>query len=1046
MGLLRLVVLASLTLGPTQMILSQSETVIFSEPGFPVADSTPISNTSLERGFVGATRVNTTHLANALDDARTQLLVMPYGSAYPEAAWPALLRYLDRGGNLIVLGGKPFTRAAYQSGGTWRLRAPSVAASLELFIQNYQQTPGSQSLQFLPNPDVQPELPRFQWTRAFSPTIRLSVISMPHSSGDIGAAGSEDATLTTLAWGTKEEHRLAAPALLIDHIHNRFVGGRWIFLACDPEPGSFDSTDLLGKLQKLALRKNDSFTLRPRMALFLPGESLDFNYKAVRALAPSPGDELRLTVHADEGPTQTFHFNAMEHGAITLPASASEGTGLHTVVATLWRNGMPLSRYRTGFWMRDWAYLQSGPKLSVDSDYFQLDGKPMPVVGTTYMGSDANREFLEEPNPYLWNEDLHQIHATGMTMVRTGIWSGWKQLVNPDDSMRESSLRAIEALLMTARRNHLAVQFNLFAFLPDAFGGTNAYLDPIARQMQDRYVFSVVHRFHDVPFLAWDLINEPSANANLWKTLPERDSFEKKAWRKWVHERYPDQAALLAAWAEPSFGVGRTLQSSPTNVPPEVAAADPLAMPVAGAFEAGGVRSGANPLKVYDYYLFTQNVFLDWVRHQRDTIHAASSEQLVTVGEDEGGISNRLSPAFYSPLISFTTTHTWWDFDSVLWAALAAKMPGEPMLIQEMGEQRRLEQDARSHFTPQEEAWQLERKLAISFAQGAGGLEWVWNVDATMANDNETPIGAIRPDGTEKPEAEVLAGFAQMVQRDSRRFQGIEAPSVTIVTSQAFTYSGMISLAAATQKKALRALVYYDHIPARMLPENRLAELGTPKLVLLPAAQALTDTAWQQLLKYVANGGNLLITGPLRYNEHWQKSDRLTELGIKAHIFPIAVRQSTFRILGEKQEFQVTFPADVQQAPTDTMRFTDGRSIQIVPYHAGKIIWVADPVEFSDGYTATAALYSYAAQLAGVTLPFRELKPLSPGVLVFPTMLKDAILYSFSSESLDDQTIDIEDSATKATIAFTLPAQRGAMVLLSRSDGSVLASYGVVQK
>jgi hypothetical protein len=554
MQLLRFVVLAFVTLIPARMMLAQSETVIFSEPGFPVADSTAVSEAALERGFAGSTRADVAQLDGALSSAKTKLLVMPYGSAYPEAAWPALLRYLDRGGNLIVLGGKPFTRAAYQSGGSWRLRAPSVAASLELFIQNYQQTPGSQSLTFLTNPEVQPELPRFQWTTAFSPTIRLSVTPMSHD--DLGSAGGEDATLTTLAWGTQGEHRLAAPALLIDHNHNRFVGGRWIFLACDAAPGSLDSVELLGTLQKLALRQNDRFTLRPRVALFLPGESLDFSYKTVRALSALPGDQLRLTVSADKGQMQMFHFDPNQQAYITLPPTASAGAGLHTVIATLWRNGAPISTYRTGFWLRDRAYLMSGPKLSVGSDYFQLDGKPMPVVGTTYMGSDVNRQFLEEPNPYLWNEDLQQIHAAGMTMIRTGIWSGWKQLVNPDDSMRETSLRAVEALLMTARRNNLAVQFNLFAFLPDAFGGTNAYLDPAARQMQDRYVFSVIHRFHDVPFLAWDLINEPSANSNLWTTRPQRDPFEEKAWRRWLHERYPDEAALLAAWAEPSFGPG----------------------------------------------------------------------------------------------------------------------------------------------------------------------------------------------------------------------------------------------------------------------------------------------------------------------------------------------------------------------------------------------------------------------------------------------------------------------------------------------------------
>jgi len=55
-----------------------------------------------------------------------------------------------------VLGGKPFTRAAFRDGNTWRLRQPSVAASLELFIDDYQTTPGSQSLHIEPNADIHP--------------------------------------------------------------------------------------------------------------------------------------------------------------------------------------------------------------------------------------------------------------------------------------------------------------------------------------------------------------------------------------------------------------------------------------------------------------------------------------------------------------------------------------------------------------------------------------------------------------------------------------------------------------------------------------------------------------------------------------------------------------------------------------------------------------------------------------------------------------------------------------------------------------------------
>src|SRR5271155_2674527 len=63
----------------------------------------------------------------------------------------------------------------------------------------------------------------------------------------------------------------------------------------------------------------------------------------------------------------------------------------------------------------------------------------------------------------------------------------------------------------------------------------------------------------------------------------------------------------------------------------------------------------------------------------------------------------------------------------------------------------------------------------------------------------------------------------------------------------------------------------------------------------------------------------------------------------------------------------------------------------------------ADPMEFSEGYTSMAALYSYALKTAGVKAAFEALHPLSPRVLGFPTILSDAVLYSFSSESLQNQ-------------------------------------------
>ncbi len=122
--------------------------------------------------------------------------------------------------------------------------------------------------------------------------------------------------------------------------------------------------------------------------------------------------------------------------------------------------------------------LRSGPHLAVNHDYFELDGHPLAVVGTTYMSSEVQRLYFEHPNVYMWNQDIAQIQDAGLNMIRTGWWTGWDKFCDENGQPYERTLRTLEAYLMTARKNGLPVQFNFFAFLPDVLGGANAFLDP----------------------------------------------------------------------------------------------------------------------------------------------------------------------------------------------------------------------------------------------------------------------------------------------------------------------------------------------------------------------------------------------------------------------------------------------------------------------------------------------------------------------------------------------------------------------------------------
>ena len=303
-------------------------------------------------------------------------------------------------------------------------------------------------------------------------------------------------------------------------------------------------------------------------------------------------------------------------------------------------------------------------------------------------------------------------------------------------------------------------------------------------------------------------------------------------------------------------------------------------------------------VQIYDFDLFSQEVFAHWVHDMREVVRAAGSRQLVTVGQDEGGLEDRPSPAFWGEQASFSTNHSWWKLDDSLWDSLFAKQPGETLLIQETGLQRELNMDEIERRTPDNQAALLQRKIASSFIQGAGAIEWLWNTNSYMTASNETPIGAVRSDGTEKPEAALLRGYAAFARELSPHLRNPRQPAIAIVTSQAEQFSVLQDFQLEAQRKAVRALAYADHLTAYAIAENQLEKLGTPELAILPSPQALTGKAWQALLKYAAGGGNLLITGPVDRDEHWHQVARMASLPSNANARPepLVVHDAALRL------------------------------------------------------------------------------------------------------------------------------------------------------
>ncbi|HET9801771.1 MAG TPA: hypothetical protein VFP96_00910, partial [Candidatus Acidoferrum sp.] len=507
-----------------------------------------------------------------------------------------------------------------------------------------------------------------------------------------------------------------------------------------------------------------------------------------------------------------------------------------------------------------------------------------------------------------------------------------------------------------------------------------------------------------------------------WTMRPNEDWIETQRWNEWLAKRYTDKAALAAAWNLPAASAEGT-----------------IALPQEIEFSSRGMYVGKNSLKTHDYMLFAQDVFTEWAQTMHDAVRAAGSQQLVTVGQDEGGIMDRPSPAFYGKAIDFVTNHTWWQNDSLLWDSLFAKQPGQALLIQETGLQRELTMDEIARFTPEQESFLFERKVATSFIQSTGQIEWLWNSNSYMTEGNETPIGAVRPDGTEKPEATVLRDFAAFSRELSAHLRNPEMPAIAIVTSQAAQYSPLGYMQLDAQHTAIRALAYDTHLSAYVVVENQIEKLGSPKLAILPSPMALNENAWQALLKYAAAGGNLLVTGPVGRDEHWQSVDRTSALKLNAQVGPLWYHNASIRL--GSSSVPLSFSQD-RQFWAEVLNLENGETSAELTYGKGKIYWTAFPVELSEGTSATADIYRYVTQKTGLSPQFELQSPVPSGILIYPTVLDDSVLYVFTSESAAPAQIGIRDKLTGATINFALAPQRAAVALVSKEKRTVIAKYG----
>ncbi len=994
---------------------------LFVADRFPTVDAPRISGAVLELALAGLL-VDSAHTPEALEALlaapNTSVLVLPYGSAFPLAAWPAILRFLRQGGGLVVLGGAPFHQPVRGDGksGEWLLSPRQPTYARELLIgpaELWQRTPeASYTTTPVAASGFTESFP--EANRVWSLTVRLA--TKRDTPDEDGTAGPRDGVVRPLVHVVDAEGLArGCPLLEIDRLRGSEAGARWVFAPCDAAL----SAPVIRALVQRALDGAAEVYAVPVRACVEPGESVTLRLTRRRP-RPYAGEAVarvaRVRVTDDAG-------EAVFAGAVQLSGLAETVTGLCMVrpgvalVPGLYHvaidfpdSGSEPRHIVTGFWVKDERLLASAPVLSASQDWLQKDGVAFPIIGTTYMASDVHRKFLFEPNPHLWDRDFREMKRRGVNFVRSGLWTAWGRAMLDPGAIDEGVLLALDAFVHTAAKHGIFVCFNFFAFLPPAYSGDNPYLDPRALEAQRELLTLFASRFAGVGWVHWDLINEPSyaPRSQLWRTRPIGDAYEQRAFEAWVRARHGDELAIVAErWRDPEL-TALTIGQPPRD----------------DEFGHLVIRDGRRPRKVRDFREYTQDVVAGWARTLRDVLRAAGQNPLVTLGQDEGGTGDRPTQQLMGEFLDYTAVHTWWNNDDLLWDGVVTKRTDRASVHQETGLMRLEDLDGAPWRSPEMAALVLERKFAYAFAaRGAGVIEWAWNINPYQPIDNESVIGLLRPDGTAKPELAALTEAAAFFAAAAPLLDDFEPDPVILIIPHARQFLGRPHGIDAT-KVVVRVLAEPFGVVPTAVSDLRVSEqhlLGA-KLVIVSAAEVIDEPCARALLSAARSGTRVLVTGAIDGDSYGGAPRALEELGLIGPARPIAFH--------ERSRWSAEEPVSFEGLMTENIK----RSLGAEPTGFAANVWHEPlPLELARERRPLVRLLEAALKAAGVSTDPSD-TPIASRVLLAPR----AALVICVNETPEDARRQVRVDGT----LFELPvrAYGARMALIDRRERTVLAS------
>jgi hypothetical protein len=819
-----------------------------------------------------------------------------------------------------------------------------------------------------------------------------------------------------------------AGAMMLNYA-GHYAGSGWIFFGVDNTDlfadRQSDTAQVLQQAVRFLARKVFLRNLQTNYALYRPGESVQvsvlvdnrgradhaatvaWEWESSPAL-PSPA---KIVVTKMVGKNSCEPFQA-DLGPVPMTRDVARLRVSLSIDDTL------IDQMTTGVVPRDDAVVGAGPRLRFAHNYFTLNDRPMFLFGTdTY----ARTYQSECENPATWLEDLTAARDVGLNLYEN------LQYQRPGHQMRDDDWRKFRALAQLCQARGLV-------FMPGMLIGHNTAISAELLAEESQLCADYARRLGDVPGLLYYV------NGDYQLDLKQHPEAVQQEWRQFLRSRYASVEELKRAWGNRDLpGDFDQIEYPPTNT---------------GRWDD---RARVDDVR------FRTRLTARWNGAHVAAVRAIDGDHPIT-----SEYYSRPSEGIDLPLTIDTQDvsnigyfdRPGIDIEQLPWRICFADLRarGKGVSLGEYGVKTHpawQESNGATGYHIRRTEEQQKQLFAAVAHYGLGlGCSKVQN---WCLNDGQAWVF---PWGIFYPHQLVAKDVAYVHRNQSLAWRLLkpryQAPALLVVLANQLRLGNDSRIGEDVANRACADLLAL-HVPFGCLDDDHLQDIpSATRLLIYPCPFAVSDRTVEQLRAWVDQGGVLLVTGDLSYDEDRQltRADRLSFLaGVRAGArYYDNVRRDT----GTDRRAQFTLgrafagvvrPGLSLEAVTGEVLGRDEQGNAILVRNRvgrGLVYYCSDPLELATDEPAIAVRRNlYGAVVRECGLRALRVQPDVPWLHVMqqPTARGTAHVVFHTSEGEAMQPVEIATSAGPIQLR-TRQGWPGLAVTTNQGEAVIINTHG----